>query len=154
MAHDLAKVLVVGHLPLHGDGLLGGEGALRTERGVFFINVPVAAAVLAITLWRVPESRDEEARKLDLPGAALAAAGLAFTVFGLLESSRVGLGDPLVVGVVALRAFLVVEARGLEPIVPLSLFRSRNFAGANVFTLLFYFALGGTLFFLLHDLRR
>jgi EmrB/QacA subfamily drug resistance transporter len=122
-------------------------------RGVFFINVPLAAAVLAITLLRVPESRDERARKLDLPGAALAAVGLGGAVFGLLESSRVGLNDPLVVGslivgVFALGAFLVVEARSPEPMMPLSLFRSRNFAGANAFTLLFYFALAGTLFFL------
>ena len=122
-------------------------------RGVFFINVPLAAAVLAITLWRVPESRDGGARKLDLPGAALAAVGLGGAVFGLLESSRVGLNDPLVVGslivgVAALGAFLVVEARSPEPMMPLSLFRSRNFAGANAFTLLFYFALAGTLFFL------
>jgi EmrB/QacA subfamily drug resistance transporter len=122
-------------------------------RGVFFINVPLAAAVLAITLWRVPESRDGGARKLDLPGAALAAVGLGGAVFGLLESSRVGLNDPLVVGslivgAVALGVFLVVEARSPEPMMPLSLFRSRNFAGANAFTLLFYFALAGTLFFL------
>jgi hypothetical protein len=71
----------------------------------------------------------------------------------LLESSRSGLRDPLVVGslaigVVALAAFLVVEGRGREPMVPLNLFRSRNFSGANVFTLLLYFALVGTMFFL------
>lgn len=122
-------------------------------RAVFFINVPLALAVLAITLTRVPESRDEGARKLDLPGATLAAAGLGGLVFGLLESSRTGLGAPLVVGslaigVNALVAFVVVEGRGREPMMPLSLFRSRNFAGANVFTLLLYFALSGTLFFL------
>jgi EmrB/QacA subfamily drug resistance transporter len=134
--------------------VLGGYLAENVSwRGVFFINVPLALVVLAITLLRVPESRDPGARRLDLPGAALAAVGLGGVVFGLLESSKVGLGDPLVVGsmvvgVVALGAFLVVEGRGLEPMMPLSLFRSRNFAGANAFTLLFYFALGGTLFFL------
>ncbi len=122
-------------------------------RWVFFINIPLAIAVLAIALSRVPESRDEAARRLDLPGAALAAVGLGGIVFGLLESSKLGIGDPLVVGslvlgAVALAAFVVVEARSREPMVPLGLFRSRNFTGANMFTLLLYFALGGTLFFL------
>jgi EmrB/QacA subfamily drug resistance transporter len=122
-------------------------------RGVFFINVPLAIAVLVIAFRRVPESRDPGARRLDLPGATLAAVGLGGVVFGLLESSKSGLGDPLVVGslvlgVVALATFVVVEGRVREPMVPLELFRSRDFAGANVFTLLFYFSLGGMLFFL------
>jgi EmrB/QacA subfamily drug resistance transporter len=134
--------------------VLGGYLAENFSwRGVFFINVPLAVAVLAITALRVPESRDAEARGLDVPGAALAAVGLGGIVFGLLESSRAGLGDTvvagsLVVGVVSLVAFVLVEGRVREPMVPLSLFRIRNFAGANVFTLLLYFALSGTLFFL------
>jgi EmrB/QacA subfamily drug resistance transporter len=134
--------------------VLGGYFAENVSwRGVFFINVPLAIAVLAITRARVPESRDPEARRLDVPGAVLAAVGLGGVVFGLLESSRSGLADPrvigaLIVGVVALGAFLVVEGRGSEPMVPLSLFRSRNFTGANAFTLLLYFALVGTMFFL------
>jgi EmrB/QacA subfamily drug resistance transporter len=122
-------------------------------RWVFFINIPLAAAVLAITLTRVPESRDEEARKLDPWGAILATLGLGGLVFGLIESSSVGLADPLVivslaVGVAALVAFVFAELRVEEPMMPLSLFRSRNFTGANTFTLLLYFALGGALFFL------
>ena len=134
--------------------VLGGYLAENVSwRGVFFINVPLAVAILAITRSHVPESRDPEARRLDLPGAALAAVGLGGVVFGLLESSRVGLDDPLVagalvVGVVALASFLVVESRRREPMMPLSLFRSRNFTGANAFTLLLYFALIGTMFFL------
>jgi MFS family permease len=134
--------------------LLGGYLAENVSwRAVFFINVPIAVAVLAIARTRVPESRDPEARRLDIPGAALIAVGLGGIVFGLLESSRSDLGDArvigaLVVGVVALGAFLVVEGRGSEPMMPLSLFRSRNFTGANAFTLLLYFALVGTMFFL------
>jgi EmrB/QacA subfamily drug resistance transporter len=134
--------------------VLGGYLAENLSwRGVFFINVPLALAVLVIAYSRVPESKDGEARSLDLPGAALAAAGLGGVVFGLLESSKAGLGDPLVVGAlvtgaVSLAAFVVVEGRRYEPMMPLELFRSRNFTGANLFTLLFYFALGGTLFFL------
>ena len=134
--------------------VLGGYLAEHVSwRGVFFINVPLAMATLAIALWRVPESRDPEARRMDFSGALLATLGLGGVVFGLLESSRSGLWNPLVagalvVGMVALMAFLLVEGRGREPMMPLSLFRSRNFAGANAFTLLFYFALGGMLFFL------
>jgi EmrB/QacA subfamily drug resistance transporter len=134
--------------------VLGGYFAENVSwRGVFFINVPLAIAVLAITRARVPESRDPEARRLDVLGAVLAAVGLGGVVFGLLESSRSDLADPrvvgaLIVGVAALGAFLVVEGRSREPMVPLSLFRSRNFTGANAFTLLLYFALVGTMFFL------
>ena len=134
--------------------VLGGYLAENLSwRGVFFINVPLAIAVLVIAYRRVPESRDPGARRLDLRGATLAAAGLGSLVLGLLESSKSGLGNPfvvgsLVLGVVALAAFVVVESRVREPMVPLELFRSRDFTGANVFTLLFYFSLGGTLFFL------
>ena len=134
--------------------VLGGYLAENLSwRGIFFVNVPLALATLAIIYARVPESRDWKAKSLDLPGAALAAAGLGGIVFGLLESSRAGLGDPLVIGallggIALLAAFVVVEARASRPMMPLGLFRSRSFAGANVFTLLFYFALGGTLFFL------
>jgi EmrB/QacA subfamily drug resistance transporter len=138
--------------------VLGGYLAENVSwRGVFFINVPLAVAVLAITRYRVPESRDPEARRLDPLGAALAAVGLGGVVFGLLESSRAGLGAPrvivaLVVGIAALASFPVVEARGREPMMPLALFRSRNFTVANTLTLLLYFALVGTLFFLPFDL--
>jgi EmrB/QacA subfamily drug resistance transporter len=134
--------------------VLGGYLAENVSwRGVFFLNVPLAVAILAIARAHVPESRDPEARRLDFLGAALAAAGLGGVVFGLLESSRVGLGNPrvfgsLAVGVAALAAFVVVEGRSREPMMPLELFRSRNFTAANTFTLLLYFALVGTLFFL------
>jgi EmrB/QacA subfamily drug resistance transporter len=134
--------------------VLGGYLAENVSwRGVFFIIVPLAVVVLAVAFSRVPESRDPEAGSLDLPGAALAVVGLGGVVLGLLESSRLGLGAPLVlsslaIGAAALVAFVVVEGRSQEPMMPLSLFRSRNFAGANAFTLFLYFALGGTLFFL------
>jgi MFS family permease len=88
-----------------------------------------------------------------LPGVALAAVGLGGVVLALLESSRRGLEAPLVlgslaIGAAALVAFVVVEDQSQEPMMPLSLFRSRNFVGVNAFTLFLYFALGGTLFFL------
>src|SRR3712207_2643365 len=96
--------------------VLGGYLAENLSwRGVFFINVPLAIVVLAIASRRVPESRNPGVRRLDLPGATLAAVGLGGVVLGLLESSRTGLGDPLVVGslvlgVVALGALEIGRA--------------------------------------------
>ena len=130
-------------------------------RWVFFINVPIAIIVLIVLFWRVPESYDEEdARvKLDWWGALLATLGLGGVVYGLIEADNLGFGDPqvilaLVVGVASLIAFLIVEARSPNPMVPLSLFRSPTFAGANLLTLLLYAALGGALFFLPFNLIR
>ncbi len=122
-------------------------------RAAFLINVPLAIVVLWIVYRHVPESRDLKARKLDIPGAMLGTLGLGGVVFGLIESQNSGFGDPLVLvslalGVVALAAFVVVESRVDEPMLPLSLFRSRNFSGANLLTLFLYAGLGGALYFL------
>jgi EmrB/QacA subfamily drug resistance transporter len=123
-------------------------------RAVFFINLPLAAAVLIISLWRVPESRDENQKaRLDWVGATLATIGLGLLIYGLIESSRLHFGHPAVIaaltgGTFFLIVFLVVEARAKNPMLPLALFRSRDFTGANLLTLLLYSALGGTLFFL------
>lgn len=123
-------------------------------RWVFFLNLPLALAVIVISLRFVPESRDSEASgKVDVAGALLATLGLCGLTFGLIESSRLGWSDPLVLGTLiggalALAAFLRVEARAPEPMMPLSLFRSRAFAGANLLTLWLYAALGGAMFFL------
>ena len=123
-------------------------------RAVFFLNVPLALIVLALVFLFMPESRDEEeSGKLDLTGAALATISLGAVVYGLIESSRAGWQNPLVIiafaiGVVALVAFVLVEARKRHPMLPLTLFRSRNFTGANLLTLFLYAALAGTLFFL------
>ncbi len=129
-------------------------------RWVFFINVPMAVIVLGILFWRVPESRDKEDKaRLDWWGALLTTLGLGAIVYGLIEAGTLGLGHPLVLGalalgVVALIAFLFVEARSSAPMLPLSLFRSKTFSGANLLTLLLYAALGGALFFLPFDLIR
>ena len=123
-------------------------------RAVFFLNLPLALIVLVLVFRFVPESRDEEETgKLDLWGAALATISLGAIVYGLIETSRLGLQSPtvliaLLVGVIALAAFIVVEARVPHPMMPLRLFRSRNFSGANLLTLFLYAALSGTLFFL------
>jgi predicted MFS family arabinose efflux permease len=123
-------------------------------RAIFFINVPMAAAVLLIAFRHVPESFEKQsAHRLDWPGAVLATIGLGALVFGLIESSRLGFGNPVVLaaiccGSISLVLFLIVEARSRNPMLPLELFRSRDFSGANLLTLLLYTALGGTLFFL------
>jgi len=123
-------------------------------RAVFFLNVPLALAVIVLVILFVPESRDEEdAGRLDLIGAALATLSLGGVVFGLIESSRLGFHSPVVIatligGALIAVIFVVVEARLRSPMMPLTLFRSRNFAGANLLTLFLYAALAGTLFFL------
>ena len=123
-------------------------------RWVFFINVPLALVIICVSLWQVPESRDEQAQgRLDWPGALLATLGLAGVVYGLIESSALGLGQPVVVlalliGVLALAAFLFVEAHTAHPIVPLSLFRSPTFSGANLLTFFLYGALSAATYFI------
>jgi EmrB/QacA subfamily drug resistance transporter len=123
-------------------------------RWVFFLNVPLAVVVLVVLFWRVPESRDPEASgRLDWWGTLLVTLGLGALVYGLLEAGSLGIGTPLVlgalvIGVVALLSFLLVEARSSAPMVPLTLFRSHTFSGANLLTLLLYGALGGVMFFL------
>src|SRR5437870_5721390 len=94
-------------------------------RAVFFLNLPLALIVLVLVFRFVPESRDEEETgKLDLWGAALATISLGAIVYGLIETSRLGLQSPavliaLLVGVIALAAFIVVEARVPHPMMPL-----------------------------------
>ena len=117
---------------------------------VFFINLPLALATLAITFWQVPESRNEQMRGgLDWSGAVLATVGLGFVTFALIEANRASalVAVTGTVGGLALLALLFVETRVAAPMLPLRLFRSRTFSGANLLTLLLYTALNGLLFF-------
>ncbi len=129
-------------------------------RWVFFINIPLAVAVLILLFLCVPESYAEQSNKhIDVPGAFLATLGLGTLVFGLIESNTFGLLNTLVlscifVGALLLLGFVFVERRSAAPMVPLHLFRSRTFTGTNLLTLLLYAALGGTLFFLPFNLIR
>ena len=110
--------------------------------------------MLALVFLFVPESRDEEdTERVDLVGASLATLGLGGIVFGLMESSRLGFQSVVVLvtmigGVMLAAVFVFVEAHVRNPMMPLRLFRTRNFTGANLLTLFLYAALAGTLFFL------
>jgi EmrB/QacA subfamily drug resistance transporter len=122
-------------------------------RAVFFINLPLALVVIAICLRHVPETSNPAKSPLDLLGAVLVAAGLGALVYGLVESARPGVARSattiaLVLAALLLTAFVAWEARSQSPMVPLELFRSRNFAGSNLVTLFLYGALGATFFFL------
>jgi EmrB/QacA subfamily drug resistance transporter len=125
-------------------------------RWVFFINLPLAAAVIAISLWRIPESRSSSAGRIDWIGAALATIGLGGLIVGFLESINLGWSHPLVfggliLGVACLVAFIFVERRVHFPMLPLVLFQSRSFSGANLLTLFLYSAIG--IFFFLFPLN-
>ena len=135
--------------------LLGGWLVqYATWRWIFFINIPLAVIVLVVLFWHVPESRNARVRtRLDWSGTLLATIGLGMLVYGLIESNNLGLSNPLVLamltlGIAALVGFIVVELRNARPMMPLTLFRSHTFTGANLVTLMLYAALGSTLFFL------
>jgi len=128
-------------------------------RAIFFINVPVAALALAITLWHMPESRNHAAQKIDWLGAVLAVAGLACLTFGLTLASETDWADPRVIaallaGAAVLAAFVWFEGRTRSPMMPLQVFRDADFSGANAITLLLYFALSGAMFFIPFNLIR
>jgi EmrB/QacA subfamily drug resistance transporter len=128
-------------------------------RLVFLINLPIAAAAVWIAMRHVPESRDdgEAGRRLDVTGSALLTLGLAGVVYALIEGP--GANQPALpialgaIGVVALIAFVVVEARVENPMVPLPLFRSQQFSGANAVTFAVYAALGTATFLVVVHLQ-
>jgi len=121
-------------------------------RLVFFINLPVAAAVIAISLRHVPESRAPGPRPpLDKTGPVLISLALAGITYGLIAASDSGWGSPrvlvsLAVGAVLFVAFCVVEDRSSNAMLPIAVFRSRQFSAANAVTFVVYGALGGALF--------
>ena len=135
--------------PAGGGALIG----LLSWRAIFWVNLPLIAATVALTLHAVEESSDPDAfRGIDWPGIALSAVGLGGPVFALIEQPTHGWGDPLVwvpliVGVACFALFLLYEARARHPMLDLGLFRIRNFAVANLTTLAAYAGLIGGLFF-------
>ncbi len=141
--------------PLVGGYLL----AVASWRWVFFINVPVSALVLLVTVRHVPETHDPGAsHHVDVAGAGLAVLFLAGSTYGLIEGPNRGWSSPLVVASLVLAAlcgpaFVLFERRSRDPMLPLELFRSRQFRGANAVTFVVYGALGGALFLLPVELQ-
>ena len=136
-----------------GPFLGGGLVQYADWRWIFWINAPLAAITVAVTLVYVPESRTTEQGRYDGLGAGLAALALAGITYWLIEWGT-GLALPaLGIGLVTGAAFLLVERRIEHPMLPLGLFGSRTFSAANAMTLLVYAALGAILFFLVIDLQ-
>jgi hypothetical protein len=128
---------------------------MRHARWAFFINLPLAAAVIAISLRHIPESRSTVTKRVDWLGAAIVTIGLGGLVYGLIESARLGWNQaavlaPLLIGGFSLLLFFFVEAWVAAPMVPLQLFQSRPFSGANLLTFFLYAAVG--IFFFLFPL--
>jgi EmrB/QacA subfamily drug resistance transporter len=135
--------------------LLGGYLiAVASWRYIFLINVPIGVVVLLASMRHVPESSDPKAsHHIDVLGATLAFLGLGGITYGLIEGPAVGWSTPsvvvtLVIGVLASVGFVVVEQRSRAPMLPLSVFRVRQFSVTNVVTFIVYGALGGALFLL------
>jgi EmrB/QacA subfamily drug resistance transporter len=135
--------------PAGGGGLIG----LTSWRAIFWVNIPLIAVTVALTLHSVRESRDEDAfLGIDWLGILLSAIGLGGPTFALIEQPARGWEDPvvwlpMVTGVVCFGLFILREATARHPMMPLSLFRIRNFWVANLTTLTAYAGLIGGLFF-------
>jgi len=137
--------------PLAGGELL----AIASWRWIFLINLPLVAVCLALILIAIPPMRREQVdgRRVDILGGVLCAAGLAGPVFALIEQPRLGWTSPgvivpLVAGIALLAMFVAYEARASHPMLPLGLFRRRNFSAGNVETFAMYAGLAILFFFL------
>ena len=131
--------------PFVGGWLVDGAG----WRWVFLLNVPLALLCAPVALRHVPESSDERAHtRFDALGAALGATALALLTYALIEARAESWTVALsaVAGAVAAVAFVVVERRGGDPMMPLDVFASRQFTAVNLVTLCVYAAFGGFFF--------
>lgn len=137
-------------------GWLVGVGSWRL---IFLINVPLSVAAVAVALRHVPETRDPtSARGIDVAGAALTVVGLASVSWALIEAGERGASGAVLaaaaVGVAALAGFVAVERRARHPMLPLEIWRSRQFTAANLVTFVVYASLGITFFLLIVDLQQ
>jgi EmrB/QacA subfamily drug resistance transporter len=143
--------------PLAGGELL----AIASWRWIFLINVPLVIGCVSLILFAIPRSAAREAgsRRVDYPGAVLCAAGLGGPVFALIEQPRLGWSSPavfgpLLAGAILLGAFTLYESRAREPMLPLKLFRRRNFSAGNIETFAMYAGLAILFFFLILFLQQ
>src|SRR5258705_7679315 len=163
------------HERSHAIGIWAGAGALTAAAGpvlggwlvdqlswraIFLLNVPLAFAAAGLAMFFAGESRDDKAKRLDWMGAITVAIGLAAVTWALSAIPASGFHDKIVLAALASGApllilFVTIEARSREAaMMPLSLYRSANFAATNALTLLLYFALGGALYYLPFGLIR
>ncbi len=141
--------------PLAGGWLI----QISSWSAIFFVNLPVGLLALALSVPLLAESRNPNAQRIDLPGQVLVTGALFCLVMALIEGSSAGWTSPLILSLfigsaVLLAAFLLVEARVREPMVPLSLFGNRVFWVANVASVVLGFAMMGTLFFMVQFLQN
>jgi EmrB/QacA subfamily drug resistance transporter len=133
-------------------------GGFLTEyvswRAIFFINLPVAAAAVAATVFAVRESRDDSVdRRVDYPGVVALTASLTAIVLALIEGNSWGWDSPTIIGLLAggalgLAAFVAIELRVAVPMVEFGLFKTRQFIGSNLVAFIITFAMMGTFFFM------
>jgi EmrB/QacA subfamily drug resistance transporter len=143
--------------PLAGGELL----AIASWRWIFLVNVPLTIGCAALILLVVAPAapRTGDARRIDFPGALLCAAGLGGPVFALIEQPRLGWSSaavtvPLIAGAALLAVFVLYESRARDPMLPLGLFRRRNFSAGNVETFSMYAGLSILFFFLILFLQQ
>jgi EmrB/QacA subfamily drug resistance transporter len=142
--------------------LVAGELlAIGSWRLIFLINIPLAAVCVMLILMAVPKAprRAAGGRRVDVPGAVLCAGGLGGFVFALIEQPRLGWASaavfiPLLAGILLLGGFLAYEARTPDPMLPLGLFRRRNFSAGNIETFSMYAGLSILFFFLVLFLQQ
>jgi len=143
--------------------LIGGELlAIGSWRWIFLINLPLVAICVTLILTVIPRMerpRERSTRSVDYIGALLAALGLGGPVFALIEQPRLGWGSPaviipLIAGAALLVCFVLYESRARDPMLPLALFRRRNFSAGNVETLSMYAGLSILFFFLVLFLQQ
>ncbi|NNN14047.1 MAG: MFS transporter, partial [Acidimicrobiaceae bacterium] len=149
----VGAVSAVGALALALGPLFGGLISQHLSWGwIFFVNVPIGAATIALGAWAIPESREATVRRLDLPGLAISAAALFLLTYALIEGSHFGWTSPIIVvsfatAAIASIGFVLVESRSSDPMVAVALFRERVFAGGSISLMMWAFGLFGIYFF-------
>jgi EmrB/QacA subfamily drug resistance transporter len=126
---------------------------------IFYINLPLGLAAFLLAIYAVPESRNENAKSLDWWGTLFILMGLFGISYGLISAPRISWHNPtvlvsLIVGVLSLIVFYFVEKRASQPLVPLTIFKSKLVLGSNLVTLFLYFALNGIIFFITLNMQQ